>query len=325
VVLPDAADPIGDELRALFDLALDDEPPSAVTPLGVLRRAKLAAADRRERRAGQVRRWGGGLLAAAAVLALVLVVGPTLGNHSASTASDGVASGSAASGSAAAGYAVGSAEAGEASGGTAGAGSAGSSAAGGAAQGSASSGTGSSGTGSGAADASGSGRSGGTPGTPDQAAPHGSSISAPAQAQSGGSKAAASEAAPTAAATNSREPATDTAACAWPPLRPAERAAAIGALPDGTVTGVTAVATCRSGSLRGAVLHLRWSSATVTVMVTSAGSAAPATSAGGDGQVSGSYPSGSTIVTALADPAAVAHLPPDTVDAVARAVAAARR
>lgn len=64
----DIAPEVAADLAALFALAVQDEPESAMTPLTVV------AAARAEQRARRIRQWGGGLVAAAAVVGAVLVV-----------------------------------------------------------------------------------------------------------------------------------------------------------------------------------------------------------------------------------------------------------
>jgi hypothetical protein len=119
-----------------------------------------------------------------------------------------------------------------------------------------------------------------------------------------------------------------------PSLLPAEQAAAIGALPDGTVTG-TAPVSCRAegarADLRGTVLNTTWTGAAVTVQVGSAAtttgaepSAAPESSfAEVGGSLTVYRESAGTMVAVTANPAAAAHFTAAQLRAVAIAVLAA--
>lgn len=87
-----AAEPAPEQVAALFAVALDGEPPSAVTAESVLREVRAAEAARPARflsadwfaEHATVWKWGGGLVAAAAVIGAVAVVAPTLGGSATS-------------------------------------------------------------------------------------------------------------------------------------------------------------------------------------------------------------------------------------------------
>ncbi|MEO7127047.1 MAG: hypothetical protein ABI382_02760 [Nakamurella sp.] len=91
------SDPVSLELRALFAVALADEPASVVSAESVLREVhasgrKRFASGNRSARGGFARwlaagpaslKWGGGLVAAAALVAAAVVIGPNILSHSA--------------------------------------------------------------------------------------------------------------------------------------------------------------------------------------------------------------------------------------------------
>jgi hypothetical protein len=310
---------IAASMSALFDTVLADEPPSAVTPLTVLRRAQLEQQDRRYRRVAAVRRWGGGLVAAAAVVAAVVLLAPTLFNRSAPSAGSASAT-TAVSGPTRAMDLDPSAAAGSASGDSSGGSGSG---AGGAASG-----------GSGGNDAG----DGSAEGAPAPDAPgRGSEPVSGTSAASGSSSAAASTSA-AASGGNSPHTAPETvegtpsdapgAECPLPALLPANRAAAVSALPADVLTGIGSIHRCQPGDVRGTEFQLTWPDSTVTVVLSrtaecrtcSRDDSHPLSVTSADRSVTVSAGRDGITVRVTANPAAAAHLSQEQLTGIVTAV-----
>jgi hypothetical protein len=309
-------------MSALFATALSDEPPSAVTPLAVLRQAQLERAGRRQRRVVQARRWGGAVAVVAAVVAAVVLLAPALFNRSTPSATTASETTSAAgpgrvfdNGSPAAGGS--SSGSGSSAGGAESGGSGGNEAGGGSAEGAPASPM--------------------PPGRPGDAAggaaTSGGGASAPSASSAAGSSAAATGSTSpqtgrdTVDATKSAEPAPEQD-CALPSLLPAGRDAALSALSADTVTGVGSVDRCRPGDVRGTAFQLAWPDSSVTVVVSRTAdcrtcsqddSARPPVRSA-DGSVTAAAGRDGITVRVTADRAAAAHLTPDQLSDIVTAV-----
>ncbi len=331
-------DPVAAELGALFGAALADEPPSSVTPLGVLHQATLADSARRQRRVAVARRWGGGLLAAAAVVGLVVVLGPVLGNRAEPSVAGGRAESAAASSGSAGSAGPANAPDAGASGGSGGAAS------------TPAAGPGVPGTSEGGYVASGGGaESGGeesaTPPQPGRGAgscaasdPCSTPSSAraddgqqPAEVTGSGDSADQSARPSRALGTTATLTGTGMSGCPlFPPLEDAERAAVLDALPDSSVTVEARVSGCAPGLQRASVVRPRWSGAALIVAVQTVGHTPTDTTGAAGSAIAapGATPvaetvravRGGTVVVVTANPQAADHLTTDRLHAIARAV-----